>query len=109
MFTIPRSTIAALLGLAMAFTAIPTSAAGPHGFRIANQGSHTIVEVYISDVTDPDWGPDQLGDDTIDPGEVYHWRIGGNCMKDIEIVYANHVKDDTEAFDTCAYDFRSSY
>jgi hypothetical protein len=109
MFTLPRGSVAIVLALGMAVSAIPASAGGPHGFRVKNEGSHVIVAVYISDVTDNDWGPDQLGDDTIDPGESYHWRIDGDCMKDIEIVYGNKVKDDNEAFDTCAWDFRSSY
>jgi len=109
MFTLPRRSVAMLAALGMALAAIPTSAATPHPFRILNSGYHTITEVYISDVSDPDWGPDQLGEDTIDPGEVYHWHIPGNCMKDIELVYDNGVKDDNESFDTCEYDFRSSY
>lgn len=39
--------------------------------KVVNKSDWTIVELYLSPVDDTKWGPDQLGDETIKPGDTY--------------------------------------
>ena len=48
----------------------PTPAAGGNpSFDLANQGSLTIREVYVSLSTQQNWGPDRLGQNVLNPGQ----------------------------------------
>ena len=45
-------------------------------FLITNQSSTTICYAMFSPVSDPNWGPDQLGSNVITSGSTYSWTVG---------------------------------
>jgi hypothetical protein len=83
--------------------------ADTHKFTIDNKGGHQIDKVYLSAISEDKWGPDQMGDDVIEPGASQTWDIDTDCEMDIKVVYhdgSTKVKND---FDTCKYDLEMSY
>jgi hypothetical protein len=99
----------ALVGIVMAVT--PAVALAAHSFKVTNNGTHQIDHVYLSNVDEDTWGPDQLdADETIDPGEHQTWRIPNDeCLQDVKIVYHNGHSEVQHKFDTCKYDLEMSY
>lgn len=45
-------------------------------FLINNQSSTTVCYAMFSPVSDPNWGPDQLGSNVITSGSTYAWTVG---------------------------------
>ena len=110
MQSITRIGACALLA-ALVVLGTPLAARASHSFTIKNQGSHTIDHVYLSNVDQDTWGPDQLAsDETIDPGEKRTWRIpNSECTQDIKVVYHDGHSHVEKSFDTCQYDLRMDY
>jgi len=100
--------LAVLTGFA--FLASPTAVLADHDFKVTNKGYHQIDHVYLSNVDEDTWGPDQLdSDEVIASGEHQTWSISDGCMQDVKIVYHNGHKDIERNFNTCKYDLELSY
>lgn len=99
---------ALLAALTVGFSAAP-ALADTHKFTIDNKGGHQIDRVYLSPISSNKWGPDQMGDDVIEPGASQTWNIDTNCEMDVKIVYHDGTTKIKEDFDTCKYDLEMSY
>lgn len=69
-------------------------------FMINNQSSQTICYAMISSHSDPNWGPDQLGDNTIPAGQSYAWHAGVGTW-DVRLQDCNHntLLENTDGID----------
>lgn len=56
---------------------------------IDNESSTTICYAMISSSSDPNWGPDQLGSDTIPAGQSYAWSVGSGVW-DVQLQDCDH-------------------
>ena len=75
-------------------------APGAGVFMINNQSSTVICYAMISSHSDPNWGDDQLGDDTIQPGASYMWSAGSGVW-DVKLQDCNHstLLENTDGID----------
>jgi hypothetical protein len=65
----------ALFLSALAIVPQATEARGRgYQLHIANRSSYGIHHIYLSSSQEDNWGPDQLGERTIEPGEAYTLR-----------------------------------
>jgi hypothetical protein len=68
----------------------------------ANHSDRTINEIYASPTNSEDWGPDRLGDATIEPGQSRRITLGpGGCLFDIQIVYNDAAREERRGVDVC--------
>ena len=68
----------------------PMGAAPSAGvFMINNQSSAVICYAMISAHSDPNWGPDQLGSNVIQPGSSYMWTVGTGVW-DVKLEDCDH-------------------
>jgi hypothetical protein len=57
---------------------------------IANDSTFTVVEIYASPSTTPDWGRDHLGIDVISRGNRFLMRLPqGDCTYDIRVNFSD--------------------
>ncbi len=83
--------------------------ADTHKFTVDNKGGHQIDKVYLSPISSDDWGPDQMGDDVIEPGASQSWNIDTDCEMDVKVVYHDGTVKVKKDVDTCKYDLEMSY
>jgi hypothetical protein len=84
-----------------AATRQPT-AADP-SFRLTNQGSRTVREVYVSSSRDSAWGADRLGAEVLAPGSRVVIRLpAGQCVNDLRVVFMDGQAQERRNLDTCA-------
>jgi hypothetical protein len=92
--------------LAAAICLMPGLAAaqGDPSFNLVNRSGQTINEIYVSPVTQPNWGRDLLGQDTLANGRSFPVRIapGAGCRQDVRVVYADGRPEERRNQDTCA-------
>ncbi len=69
---------------------------------IVNKSDWTIVELYLSSVDETKWGPDQLADQTIEPGASF--KLSGiPCGTwDVRLVDEDEDECVVEGVDICA-------
>lgn len=60
--------------LCLALFTVPTFAASKSDVKIVNQSDWAIHHLFLSSVDDDQWGPDQLGELVIGPGETFTLR-----------------------------------
>jgi hypothetical protein len=71
-------------------------------FRVTNNASATLNEIYVSSSRDNSWGPDRLGDRALRPGGSYVVRLPtGQCVNDIRVVFANGQAMERKGVNTC--------
>lgn len=70
-------------------------------FRVANNSTMMINEVYFSHASMSDWGSDQLGNDTLAPGNSQAFRASQTGYYDFKIVWANGQKAELRQVDIC--------
>jgi hypothetical protein len=72
-------------------------------FRIVNNSTNVINELYASPSSQRNWGSDRLGDVTIPPGGNYIVRLpmDGNCAYDIRVVFRGGAVDERRNVNTC--------
>jgi|GEM_PF-1168457 len=82
----------------------PAAAVGRDpSFRLNNQGSRTIREIYVSSAQDSAWGVDRLGAQVLQPGQALVIRLpAGQCLNDIRVVFADGQASERRQVDTCA-------
>jgi hypothetical protein len=70
-----KKTAMLLLVVLVCLSAITVNAAPPRrrgaSVKVINQSRWDIHHLYLSPTRSDDWGPDQLGDDTIDAGTTF--------------------------------------
>lgn len=97
--------VAVLFGAVLTgWSAPPVSAqANDPSFRVVNRSSSVVQELYASPSTQPNWGQDRLGADTIQPGASYIVRLptDGNCVYDIRFVYQGGRSEEKRNLNTC--------
>lgn len=93
--------VAALAILTLAGCAASAQSNDP-SFRLTNNSSTTINEIYVSSSNNNSWGADRLGDRTLGSGNSYTIRLpAGQCVNDIRVVYANGSANERRRVNTC--------
>lgn len=94
----------ALLAAAMSLLPGLAAAQGDPSFNLVNRSGQTINEVYVSAVTQPNWGRDLLGQDVLANGRSFPVRIApsAGCQQDIRVVYADGRPEERRNVNTCA-------
>ena len=94
----------ALLAAAMSLLPGLAAAQGDPSFNLINRSGQTINEVYVSAVTQPNWGRDLLGQDVLANGRSFPVRIApaAGCQQDIRVVYADGRPEERRNVNTCA-------
>jgi hypothetical protein len=84
-----RFSAALLLGL------VTASAAVAEQVRVNNNTNVVLYRLYFSEVSDNNWGPDQLGNGVVRPGGAAVITIPGgrNCNWDFLVEYEDGVQD----------------
>jgi hypothetical protein len=94
--------IIAFAGFAFAAGSAPAQTNDP-SFRLTNNASVTINEIYVSSSATNSWGADRLGDRTLGSGSSYTIRLpAGQCVNDIRVVYANGQATERRRVNTCS-------
>lgn len=68
---------------------------------LANRHLAPVEAVYLSSVTDPDWGPERLGGTPLAPGEDATIEMRGGCEADLRVLYANGGAEERRAVNVC--------
>ena len=72
-------------------------------FRLGNASNVTMREAYVSSSNDNAWGPDQLGQHVLQPGQHFVIRLpAGQCMNDIRVVFMDGTAIERRRVDTCS-------
>ncbi|MEL6348560.1 MAG: hypothetical protein AAFV53_35980 [Myxococcota bacterium] len=80
-----KSALAALVCLSSFSTA---AIAAPATVQMTNQSQYVIMELYLSPTSSNEWGPDQLGQHVIAPGDTFELS-GIECtIYDVRLVGA---------------------
>ena len=96
----------ALLGLLLLTAAAsPRSVPAERTVTLSNHADRPINEVYASPSSLDDWGPDRLGEATIEPRESRRIVLGpaasGECLYDLQIVYGDASREEFRGMDLC--------
>lgn len=94
-----RALLAALIALAGG----PALAQGDPSFNLVNRSGQTINEIYVTPVTQRNWGRDLLGSSVLPNGRSFPVRIAPaeGCRQDVRVVYADHRPEERRNVDTC--------
>jgi hypothetical protein len=96
----------ALLCLMLPWLALaaPVAAQGDPSFNLVNRSGQAINEIYVSPVSEPNWGRDLLGREILPDGRLFPVRISpsSGCRQDIRVVYADGRPEERRNQDTCA-------
>jgi hypothetical protein len=118
MKTLGRLGTAILLGLVLIVTMYSTARANcGDTFRVYNQGSHDIYELYVEPASYNSWGPDLLGTDVLLPNEYvtpisFHWGSEPDMpstTQDVLAVYSDGTKQEVDNVDICSYNVTFYY
>jgi hypothetical protein len=72
-------------------------------FRLTNNSSGKINEIYVSSSGVNSWGPDRLGDRALNSGGSYTIRLpNGQCVNDIRVVYGSGEATERRRVNTCS-------
>jgi hypothetical protein len=90
--------------LALLFSAAPALAQGDPSFLVVNRTGQVIEQIYVSPVSQPNWGRDWLGNDVLPSGRSFPIRIApaAGCRHDIRVVHAGGRAEERRNQDTCA-------
>jgi hypothetical protein len=92
-----------LAAAGLAFGGAAQAQTNDPSFRLTNNSSVLINEIYVSSSATDSWGPDRLGDRTLGSGAAYVIRLpAGQCVNDIRVVYANGQANERRQVNTCA-------
>ena len=95
----------ALLAAALAaLPSLPAMAQGDPSFSLLNRGGQAINEIYVSPVSEPNWGRDLLGAEVLPAGRAFPVRVAprAGCRQDVRVVYADGRPEERRNVDTCA-------
>ncbi|QYU67057.1 hypothetical protein J4558_19170 [Leptolyngbya sp. 15MV] len=94
----------ALIGL-LALAAWPAAAQSTDpSFNLVNRSGQTINEIYVSPVSETNWGRDWLGADVLPNGRAFPVRIAprAGCQQDVRVVFADGRHEERRNVNTCA-------
>ena len=75
---------------------------GNPSFWLVNNGRRTLREFYASLATDPNWGPDRLGQGVVPAGERFAVRLPeGDCTYDILLVWQDNQRVERRGVNLC--------
>jgi hypothetical protein len=70
---------------------------------VSNESDYTIIEIYLTEIDDPDWGPNLLRGDVLLPGEQL--LLGVDCgFYDALLVDEEDVECEIRDLDLCLND-----
>lgn len=77
---------------------------GDPSFSLVNRSGQAINEIYVSPVSEPNWGRDLLGAEVLPDGRAFPVRIApsAGCRHDVRVVYADGRPEERRNLDTCA-------
>jgi hypothetical protein len=94
--------LAALAGLTLGGLAAEAQTNDP-SFRVTNNSSAKINESYVYSSGVNSWGPDRLGDRTLNTGGSYTIRLpAGQCVNDVRVVYGSGQASERRRVNTCS-------
>jgi hypothetical protein len=80
----------------------PQALTGNPSFWLVNNGRRTVRELYASLATDPNWGPDRLGQGVVPSGERFAVRLPeGACLYDILLVWQDNQRVERRGVNLC--------
>jgi len=102
-----RATILAISFAFLVLLAMPLHATAQNRVvKVVNEASAPIYHLYVTNVGDPDWGPDQLGDDEsigFDRYRVFNMDDGtGYCIFDLKAVLSDGRVAIRRSFNVCS-------
>lgn len=99
-----RALLPAAICLAPGLAAGSAAAQGDPSFNLLNRSGQTINEIYVSPVTQPNWGRDLLGQEVLPDGRAFPVRVApaAGCQQDIRVVYADGRPEERRNVNTCA-------
>lgn len=71
--------------------------------ELVNRAPRAMNQVYVSPVSDGNWGMDRLGDHTLPPGDTLHLDLGQGteCQFDLQIVFDDASREEHRGLDLC--------
>lgn len=99
-----RALLAAAIALAPLLAPGGAAAQGDPSFNLVNRSGQAINEIYVSPVSQTNWGRDLLGNDVLPNGRSFPVRIApaAGCQQDVRVVYADGRPEERRNLDTCA-------
>lgn len=100
----PRALLAAALALAPLLAPSGAAAQADPSFNLVNRSGQAINEIYVSPVSEPNWGRDLLGQNVLPNGRVFPVRIApaAGCQQDVRVVFADGRPEERRNLNTCA-------
>ncbi|WP_237216166.1 hypothetical protein [Falsiroseomonas oryziterrae] len=87
----PRSTV----------VAVPVQAVCDTSFRVSNQSSATVAQLYFSHSSQRGWGADQLGASVLPPGRFVSYRAANTGNYDFRVVWTNGQAAELRGVNVC--------
>jgi hypothetical protein len=104
--TLLRSLIPAFAALSLALTGCTTDdgdGGSDASLLVSNQSDFALIEIYLTDVDNDDWGANLIAGDILAPGEDL--LLGVDCgLYDALIVDEDDVECEIDAIDLCLND-----
>jgi hypothetical protein len=101
--------LASVIVLFLAFTCVATTATQAALFFVENNGTHTVVSLWVSPTwSDRYWGHDVLGDDVLRPGYDVREYVAA-CPADIRVLYDDGQVLTQYGLSTCLYNLELDY
>lgn len=95
--------LVALIAVGSGVAASPDQPVGDREVLIGNRATRAINEVYASPSSADHWGNDQLGDQTLAPGQTFRLKLGHvrNCEFDLQVVYEDASREESKGVNVC--------
>jgi hypothetical protein len=81
--------------------AVPVQAACDTSFRVVNNSSGTVTQLYFSHSSQRGWGNDQLGSSVLAPGRFVNYRAANTGAYDFRVVWANGQASELRGVNVC--------
>jgi hypothetical protein len=95
--------LAALIGAGARAAQPSDQPAGDRELTIGNHAPHAINELYASPANADHWGNDQLGEQTLAPGQTFRLKLGHvrDCEFDVQVVYEDASREENKGVNVC--------
>lgn len=92
---------ACLLAAILTATTLAACGGGDSSLTIDNQSSYSLFEIHLAQVDDPNWGPNLLGSDPLDPGETLEISEIDCNTYDVDIIDDTGAECVLQSLDLC--------
>lgn len=102
--SLSRIVLAFLASLTLVVVGAHRSSADQRDFRVVNETSYTINNLYVSPHASDNWGHDVLGSYVLKPGQTTKVTFSddlGYCYYDIKAVYSDGTKSEKYNVNLC--------